>query len=165
MLTAPEIIRYQGYDRGCDNWSWAVVMYRLVTGEYPFYEKGLDELALYKRICLGRFELNGNMSMDFRMLMTAVLYPDPARRLGSRANGWRDIFAAPWFSADDAFDLQKLRKQDIPAPWVPDLKDPLDTSRFHPDFSIDEDLMTAILPDIGEEQQLLFSTFGDRITW
>jgi serine/threonine protein kinase len=169
MMTAPEIIRCQGYDRGCDNWSWAVLVFRLVTGDYPFYQKGLDELGLYKRICLGRFELTGGMSIDFRMLMVALLYPDPTQRLGSRVNGWRDIFAAPWFSngRDDddehGFDLSKLRKQSMTAPWVPDLKTRLDSSRFHPDASVNEDLMTAILPGISEEQQHIFSSFGAQI--
>lgn len=171
MMMAPEIIRSQGYDRGCDNWSWAVLVFRLVTGVYPFYQKGLDELGLYKRICLGRFEMTGNMSIDFRMLMVALLYPDPAQRLGSRVKGWRDIFAAPWFSGDDnddhnddhAFDLSKLRKQSLTAPWVPDLKNPLDSSRFHPDASVHEDLMTAMLPGITEEQQQIFRSFGAQI--
>ncbi|CAB9503334.1 MAP kinase-activated protein kinase 2 (Fragment) [Seminavis robusta] len=160
MLTAPEIIRYKGYDRGCDNWSWGVVVYRLVTGKYPFYQKGMDELALYKRICRGTFELDGTMSPEFRQLIVSILYPDPTRRLGSRVNGWRDMFASQWFAN---IDLRSLRKQEISAPWVPELKDPLDASRFHPDSSDVEDLMTATLPGISETQQSVFDAFGPQI--
>ena len=65
----------------------AVVIYRMVTGKYPFYQKGMDELALYKRICKGTFEVTGAMSIELRMLMIALLYPEPSQRLGSRANG------------------------------------------------------------------------------
>ena len=36
MYTAPEIIRYKGHDKSCDYWSFGVVLYRLVTGRYPF---------------------------------------------------------------------------------------------------------------------------------
>jgi hypothetical protein len=50
------------------------------------------------------------------------------------------------------------------APWVPDLKNPLDSSRFHPDAAVNEDrLMTAILPGISEEQQHIFSSVGAQI--
>jgi protein kinase A len=171
MLTAPEVIRYKGHNRCCDYWSWAVVVYRLVTGRYPFYEKGMDELALYKRICQGKFDIDGTMSVELRMLLVAILYPDPTQRLGSRANGWRDIFASPWFGATNDvdgssgsgtnnFDLRKLRKQEIPAPWVPKLKNPLDASRFQFDWSDVEDMMKSDMPGITKEQQLVFEDFG-----
>jgi serine/threonine protein kinase len=165
MLTAPEVIRCNGYDRGSDNWSWAVVAYRLITGKYPFYQKGIDELALYKRICRGTFELDGTMSMEFRMLMVAMLYPDPLQRLGSRVNGWRDIFAASWFAKDETLDLRRLRKQEIPAPWVPDLKDPLHASRFHHNASEVADLMVTSLPPISEAQQRIFKAFGPPVLY
>mmetsp|Transcript_11833 Transcript_11833/g.24409 ORF Transcript_11833/g.24409 Transcript_11833/m.24409 type:complete len:104 (+) Transcript_11833:785-1096(+) len=103
------------------------------------------------------------MSMEFRMLMVAVLYPNPSQRLGSSRNGWRDIFASPWFANEASFDLRKLRKQAIVAPWVPHLKDPLDASSFHPDASDMEDLMDQTFPQIGEKQQKIFSTFGPQI--
>ena len=117
---APETILYKGQNKGVDHWSWAVLLYRMVTGKYPFYQKGMDEMALYKRICKGAFEVTGTMSIEFRMLMIAILYPDPTQRLGSRANGWRDIYDAPWLAnALSSSDLRKLRKQTFPAPWVP----------------------------------------------
>jgi protein kinase A len=165
MLTAPEVIRYKGHDRCCDYWSWAVVVYRLVTGRYPFYEKGMDELALYKRICQGKFEIDGTLSVEIRMLLVAILYPDPTQRLGSRVNGWRDIFASPWFatSDDDGFDLRKLRNCALPAPWVPKLKNPIDASRFQCDWSKVEDMMTSFMPGITAEQQKVFETFGPHI--
>ena len=163
IFTAPEIIKFQGYDASCDYWAWAVLVYRLVTGKYPFYEKGIDELNLYKRICRGTFELDGLMSMEFRMLMCGLLYPDPSKRLGSGRNGWKSIVKSPWFATDGAIDFQRLRRQEVPAPWVPDLKDPLDASSFHPDESEMEDLLHARFPDISEKQQEIFEGFGPHM--
>ena len=134
-----------------------------MTGTYPFYEKGTDELQLYKRICKGSLELDGLMSVEFRMLMVAILYPDPSQRLGSARNGWRDMFASPWFANDASIDLDKLRKRELKAPWIPELRDPLDASSFHPDVSDLEDLMDATFPKISEKQQKIFSTFGPQI--
>lgn len=163
IFTAPEIIKFQGYDTSCDYWAWAVLVYRLVTGKYPFYEKGIDELDLYKRICRGTFELDGLMSMEFRMLMCGLLYPDPSKRLGSDRNGWKSIVKSPWFASDGAIDFQRLRRQEIEAPWVPNLKDPLDASSFHPDESEMEDLLHARFPDISEKQQEIFEGFGPHM--
>ncbi|KAL3905535.1 MAG: hypothetical protein SGILL_009641 [Bacillariaceae sp.] len=163
ILMAPEIIRYKGHDKGADHWSWAVTIYRMVTGRYPFFERGVTELDLYKKICKGSFELNGLMSMEFRLLMTAVLYPDPSQRLGSRANGWRDIFAAPWFANDPSLNLSKLRKQTLQAPWVPDVKDVLDDSRFHSDPSIEDLIEDNQCFKITTEQQKVYQTFGPMV--
>jgi serine/threonine protein kinase len=157
---APEIIRHKGHDKGADHWSWAVTIYKMVTGRYPFFEKGINELDLYKKICKGSFELNGLMSVEFRLLMVAVLYPDPSQRLGSRANGWRDIFAAPWFANDPSLDLSKLRKQALQAPWVPEVKDALDDSRFHSDPSIEDLIEDVHCLKITKAQQETFKSFG-----
>jgi serine/threonine protein kinase/CRP-like cAMP-binding protein len=164
MLTAPEIILYKGHDKSADHWSWAVTVYHIVTGRYPFYKDGMDELALYKNICMGSFEVNGCMSVELRLLMVAVLYPDPSERLGSRAKGWHDIFASPWFSNDPTFDHARLRMQTLPAPWVPPVKDALDPSRFHSDFSSVEDLVNdANCLQIMSEQQDIYASFGPMI--
>jgi len=163
-LTAPEVIKYKGYDKGVDHWSWGVVAYRLVTGKYPFYQKGMDELTLYKRICRGSFEVDGLMSISFRVLLVGVLYPDPDKRLGARMNGHRDIFSSPWFVHDDTFNLRNLRKQAMPAPWVPKLTSPLDASRFQQSTMSDvEDLMDTNFPSITKEQQTMFTSFGGYV--
>lgn len=136
----------------------------MVTGKYPFYTKEKDELKLYKRICTGTFELDGLVSMEFRILMASILYPDPSKRLGSHANGWREIFASPWLANEyDALELRSLRRQDLPAPWVPDLQDPLDASRFHPDASRVDDLVDECFPSISEKEQTIFNSFGPQI--
>lgn len=163
MLTAPEIIRFKGHDKGVDHWSWAVTIYHIVTGKFPFYQEGIGELALYKRICKGTFELSGVMSVEFRLLMVALLYPDPSQRLGSRANGWRDIFAAPWFANDPDLDLSKLRKQALQAPWVPEVKGVLDDSRFHIDPSIDDLMDDESCPPITDSQQNIYRSFGPTV--
>ena len=145
---------------------WAVLVYRLVTAKYPFYQNGMDEIALYKRISKGAFEVNGDMSVEFRMLMIAMLYPDPTQRLGSRANGWRDIFDAPWFSNPSfSADLPKLRKQTLPAPWIPPsgkTRDP--ESVIHQSSDDFEDLFEdAVCGRIPDMHQLIFDPFGSQV--
>jgi serine/threonine protein kinase len=164
LFTAPEIIRYKGHAKASDYWSWAVVVYKMVTGKYPFYTKGMDELKLYKRICKGTFELDGLVSMEFRMLMVSILYPDPSKRLGSHANGWKDIFGSPWLANEyDASELRSLHTQELPAPWIPDLQDRIDASRFHPDASEVDDLVDECFPSISEKEQTIFNSFGPQI--
>ena len=160
---APETILYKGQNKGVDHWSWAVLVYRMVTGKYPFYHKGMDEMALYKRICKGTFEVTGRMSVEFRLLMIAILYPDATHRLGSRANGWRDIFDAPWFTnASFSLDLRKLRKQTLPAPWVPSVAK---VDSIHQSSDNFEDLFNNdICGKIPDNQQHIFTSFGPQVS-
>jgi protein kinase A len=163
IYTAPEIIRFQGYSGSVDYWAWGILVYRLVTGRYPFFGAEGDELALFKRICRGSLEIDGLMSMEFRLLISSLLYPDPDKRIGSGRNGWKELINAAWFSTDTTLDLRKLRRQKIKAPWVPELKNELDASSFHPNESEMEDLMTKNFPPVEDEQQKIFAPFGTTI--
>ncbi len=159
---APETILYKGQTKGVDHWSWAVLVYRLVTAKYPFYKAGMDEIALYKRISKGTFEVNGEMSVEFRMLMIAMLYPEPTKRLGSRANGWRDIFDSPWLAS---MDLGQLRKQVLPAPLLPPgSKSEIDPESFIHQSSEDDLFDNAVCGRIPETQQRVFESFGSQVT-
>ena len=163
IFTAPEIIRAQGHNRVADYWSWGILVYRLVTGKYPFYQTNLSEMELYKRICNASLELDGKMSMEFRLLAAMIIYPDPKHRLGSKRNGWRDIFNHGWFTSDGSFNFHKLRMQKMTAPWVPELHDPLDASSFHSDESEVEDLLLQSFPNVSDKSQKIFASFGHRI--
>jgi len=163
MLTAPEIIRYTGHDKACDYWSWAVLCFFMVTAKYPFYERGASEAALYKRICRGEFELSGNMSVAFKSLMVALLHPEPTHRLGSKANGWKELFAHAWFERDEKFDLQRARNRTFPAPWVPQLKDSYDASRFRHNPAANSSTETIFDQCLSSDQQQVFAPFGSFI--
>jgi protein kinase A len=156
MYIAPEVIKYGGHNKGADHWSWACLIYEMTTGNYAFYKKGEDELTLFKRICKGEFTVRGNMSFALKLLLISLFVPDNTRRLGSRANGWKEIFDSPWFAE---IDFKDLRNQIMKAPWVPALKNPLDGSNFR-DCSKLEDKMEANEPILSDEEQQIFKTFG-----
>lgn len=156
IYIAPEVIYYQGHDKGADHWSFACMIYEMCEGESPFWEDDMEELALFKKIARGRFEVKGWMSVDLKLLMVKMLVPDPAQRLGSLAGGSKDIYEASWFSD---IDFEKLRKQEIEAPWIPDAKDPLDSSNFDDISKQVEDKFDADEPDLTPEQQEVFRTF------
>jgi serine/threonine protein kinase len=156
MYIAPEVINWKGHNKGADHWSWACMVYEMVTGKYPFYKSDMQEMELFKKISRAEFKLFGFMSFEVKLLLISLFVPDSTRRMGSRANGWQEIFDAPWF-AD--VDFQAIRRQTIQAPWVPTLKDPLDSSNFG-DFSGLEDKMEANEPTLSEEEQHIFKSFG-----
>lgn len=48
VYLAPEIIVQKGYDKGCDHWSWSVMLYEMIVGVSPFWEDHMDQHSLMK---------------------------------------------------------------------------------------------------------------------
>jgi serine/threonine protein kinase len=117
----------RGHNCSADHWSLGIIIYEMITGESPFYYEGMDQMSVYKGIVEDDFEPPINASPAAADIISKFLVKDPTQRLGSLARGEREIFEQEWFND---IDLQALRRREIKAPWVPDIKDALDTSCF-----------------------------------
>jgi protein kinase A len=85
-----------------------------------------------------------------------MLQRRPPERLGCLAGGYRDIKNHAWLQE---VNFGKLIKKKIQAPWVPDIKDPLDTSNFESlDDAEDEDFLKGKSP-LTAKEQLVFQDF------
>ena len=62
---------------------------------------------------------------DWKVLTFRLLSNNSTERLGNLSGGIEDIIGHGWFGN---IDFNELRGQKLPAPWVPDVKDPLDPS-------------------------------------
>jgi hypothetical protein len=65
--------------------------------------------------------------------VSKLLVREPGQRIGCLAGGHLDLKEHPWFNSLNFNDLVRKR---IKAPWVPEIKDYLDTSAFE---AFDED--------------------------
>jgi protein kinase A len=110
---------------------------------------------LFKKIIRGQFKIYGFMSFEAKLLFISLFVPDPAQRLGAGANGWQDLYNLSFF---DGLDFKALRKQSLEAPWVPELKNPLDSSNFQ-ELTHVEDKMTINDPPISEVEHQMFHAF------
>ena len=135
IYIAPELILSRGHDKGADYWSLGVLIYEMIIGKTPFMEEGLNQMALFKKICKGTFSYPrpkmgvtvGLPSSDLKDLIDKLLVVRAAHRLGSLAGGDKDIRSHPWYSR---LDWNNLVKKGYTAPWVPKLKDAMDSSCF-----------------------------------
>lgn len=156
LYLAPEVILNRGHDHGADHWSLAVLIYEMMDGETPFYESGMDQISLFRAIVKGKVKFPPNtMSKDAQDLLTRMLVPNPAKRLGSLAGGRQDLFRHKWFKTTD---FRALREMEPTAPWIPKIKDPLDASAFD-DWSHLDDKSKAKDPPISKKHQKVFENF------
>jgi len=62
-------------------------------------------------------------------LVNQLLNREVTTRLGNRKTGIEEIKGHPWYT-DAKFDWLQLEQRGLKAPYVPKIKDPLDTSNF-----------------------------------
>lgn len=129
LYLAPEVILQRGHDKGADHWSWGVMLYEMICGITPFYDKNIDQMTLFKRIINSRyhFPIGDFITEDAKDLIKSILVVDPNARLGSFARAEKDIQEHAWFRG---VNFEKLRKRQLTPPWQPEITDPLDVTNF-----------------------------------
>jgi serine/threonine protein kinase len=154
---APEIILSKGHDKGVDYWAFGVLIYEMLVGRSPFYSYGTDQVSLFKRIVQVKYSFPpggycNDLSQD---LIQRLIVRRQANRFGCLARGDMDIRDHAWFQQ---INVDKLLHKEISAPWVPNIKDPLDASHFD-SYKHVENEPPSKKPNLTSTQQALFKDF------
>jgi CRP-like cAMP-binding protein len=154
---APEIILSKGHDKGVDYWAFGVLIYEMLVGRSPFYSYGTDQVSLFKRIVQVKYSFppGGMVSEPAQDLIQRLIVRRQANRYGCLARGDMDVRDHYWFNV---IDVERLLIKQIPAPWVPRIKDPLDASHFD-SYRHVENEPPSNKPHLTAPQQALFKDF------
>jgi CRP-like cAMP-binding protein len=154
---APEIILSKGHDKGVDYWAYGVLIYEMLVGRSPFYSYGTDQVSLFKRIVQVKYTFpHGGMVHELAQdLIQRLIVRRQANRLGCLSRGDMDIRDHMWFNI---INVDKLLKKQIPPPWVPRIKDPLDAAHFD-SYRHLENEPPSTKPPLPPAQQQLFKDF------
>lgn len=111
---APEVLEDNDYGRAVDWWGLGVVMYELMCGRLPFYDRDHD--VLFERILLEEVRFPRTLSQEAKDLLSGLLAKDPHKRLGGGPEDYKEITQHPFFLPISWTDLvqrkvlDKLRK-------------------------------------------------------
>ncbi len=75
----------KGHDRAVDYWSIGCLIFEMLFGGTPFYERGIDQKGLFKNIVRGKWRLPdnaGKLSQHAMDLIRGMLQKRPTERLG-----------------------------------------------------------------------------------
>jgi len=151
---APEIIMSKGHDKAVDYWSFGVLIFEMLVGQSPFYLYGTDQVSLFKRIVMVKYQCPSKVNEDARDVIKKLLTRRQASRIGNLSRGHLDIQDHPWFAS---LDFDKLTNRKLKSPWRPKLTNPLDSRNFD-DFSRVEKEKFRSKP-LSPAEQKLFEVF------
>jgi serine/threonine protein kinase len=125
---APEIINKQPYGKGVDWWSLGTLLYEMLAGLPPFYDK--NRQRMYHKIIRAELVRPPFMSAVAFDLCSKLLERNPEKRYG--ANGTDEIRDHAFFKC---INWNKLLKKEVVPPFIPRVKDSLDISNIDPAFT------------------------------
>jgi CRP-like cAMP-binding protein len=109
-MLAPEIIMSKGHDHVVDYWALGVIVYELLVGHTPFYERGSSQIDMFKRIVLVKYTTPDFVSDSAKTMIAQLLVRQPSLRLGNLANGYTDIKEQSWFR-ESGIDFKQILLQ------------------------------------------------------
>lgn len=117
---APELLKNQKYGPAVDWWSFGILVFEMLQGRTPFYDK--NRKLMYYRIVNTLPCFPSTFSPEACDTIRGLLEVDVVKRLGSQDA--TDIMASPFFQD---LDFEKVRKGAYPVPFVPDVASEVDT--------------------------------------
>jgi len=122
---APEILSQQGHNYAVDWWALGVLTYEMMHGEPPFMED--DQMRTFKRISNCDYQMERGLDASAVDMITRQLSLNPAKRLGMLSGGDKNVTGHPLCAH---INMEKLLKKELTPPYVPQLRDAMDTSNF-----------------------------------
>lgn len=112
---SPEVILNRGCNRTVDWWALGILLYEMVYGIPPFYDKNVQQM--YKNTVLRplQFRNYAKLSKEGKDFLTKLLAKNPNERLGFEA-GSLEAMDHPWLKD---FDWCSLMDQTLDPPYHP----------------------------------------------
>ena len=118
---APEMVNRSGHDKAVDWWALGVLIYEMLIGVTPFYNRNRNMLLMKiknsKVIFPDRTRYRIDYSDEIVDLIVNLLAKDKSKRLGYKDDG-TEILKHPFFKD---LDLEKLARKEVEPPYKPDV--------------------------------------------
>jgi serine/threonine protein kinase len=159
---APEIIMSRGYNHAVDYWSFGVLLFELLTGKSPFHSNDQTQTQMFKRIVMVDYAFPPDTTVvceEAQDLIRSLLVRAQTHRLGNLHQGHEDVKLHPWFTKSDC-DFPKLLKRQLPAPWIPPIKNAWDSQNFDDYSSLEKEGSDLVeTKPLSKEEQDYFKAF------
>jgi serine/threonine protein kinase len=143
---APEMVSQSGHDKSVDWWALGVLIYEMLIGVTPFFNKNKNMLMMKIKnsrvVFPDRKKYKIDYSDEIMELITSLLEKDRTKRLGS-SNDSDEILSHPAFKD---IDMNSLIKREIPAPFKPSINSADDLEKYFNVSSSKSALVDTFIP-------------------
>lgn len=115
----------KGYTKAVDWWSLGILIYKMLTGKTPFFDKNID--VIYKNIKSKDIKIPEQLSEDAKDLISKLLEYEPNLRLGSGPLGVQEIKDHFFF---ENVDWESVYNKQVEPNFRPVVTDEDDISQF-----------------------------------
>lgn len=125
---APEVMQEQAmrsYGTAIDWWSLGALLYEMLTGLPPWYNR--DRKKMFAGIRGGDLMFPDHVPVDAQSLLRALLCRNPTQRLGATTEGVQQIRMHPFFAS---IDWDALVQKKILPPWKPQAETSQDAEKM-----------------------------------
>eukprot|EP00946_MAST-07B_sp_MAST-7B-sp1_P002300 g2300.t1 len=125
---APEVMKeqaFRSYGTAIDWWSLGALLYEMLTGLPPWYNR--DRKKMFAGIRSGELRFPDTVTPDAQSLLRALLCRNPRQRLGATQDGVDQIRKHEFFRG---IDWKALVKRQISAPWKPQAETSQDAEKM-----------------------------------
>jgi len=138
---APEIIESKGHSKPVDWWSLGILIYEMMIGLPPFYNREQNQNLMFKWIREKdvSFATKIPISDDAKDIILGLLAKNPDKRLGTR--GVDEIKNHKWFKNTDWKIISE--KKGTP-PFKPKLSNDYDVDNFDEEFTSEEPINSVV---------------------
>ncbi|XP_054717223.1 RAC serine/threonine-protein kinase-like [Uloborus diversus] len=157
---APEVLEDTDYGRAVDWWGLGVVMYEMMCGRLPFYNRDHD--ILFESILVDEVKFPKSLSPEAKSLLSGLLVKDPKKRLGGGPDDAKEVMLDAFFRS---MPWQDLLEKKVTPPFKPQVTSDTDTRYFDQEFTGESVELTP--PDQGplnsiteETEQPYFQQFS-----
>ena len=109
---APEMLGNNSYDKAVDWWACGILMYEMLIGVTPFFNRNqnilLQKIQTSKVVFPDRKRYKIDFSDEFQDLVNRLLEKDRTKRIGSGQEDYLEIMNHPFFKD---IDIAKIEAQ------------------------------------------------------
>lgn len=117
---APEMVSHAGHDKSVDWWAIGVMIYEMLIGVTPFFNKNrkvlMSKIKHSRIVFPDRRTYRIAYSDEVVDLISGLLKKNKDERLGSSGTDAAEILAHPWFAS---LDMNALQRYELEAPFRP----------------------------------------------
>jgi serum/glucocorticoid-regulated kinase 2 len=138
---APEIIENKGHSKPVDWWSLGILIYEMIIGLPPFYNREQNQSLMFKWIREKdvTFASKVPITDDAKDLILSLLIKNPDKRLGTK--GGDEIRNHKWFKD---IDWKNLAEKKLTPPFKPKVTGDYDVDNFDEEFTSEDPINSMV---------------------